>query len=186
MATDRKFKAVFLTAAALFLSAAGWCESASLYPKYSGKADVKVFIGELKDNTGKNEADLAALKTALESAFTERKSIRFRLVPSKAEADIEVRAAVTEFYFTEQDPVDMIAGIGMAAMDAVKQEHYARIQADVSVLDAKNDRALWKSSLKATMTGMFSAAEARKDIGARLARVFMRDAFSKKRSDPHA
>lgn len=160
-----------------------FASSETLYETFKSKKEVAVFIGDLTDATKAHEVNLADLKTKLESEFTNRKSIHFKVVSSKSEADIVVEGAVKDFFWAPTDPVDMIMGVGMVAMDAVNQEPYARIEADLKITD-KNDQVLWadkKVTATLTQAGM-THEKSTTMINDRLATVLVKRAFGKKKS----
>ena len=155
----------------------------NLYPLFSHKSLVKICVSPLSDETGKEKkADPADLKKKLEEALAARKSIRFQVVPKKEEAEIVVMARITEMVWMEKDPVDMFMGIGSAVMDAVIQEHYARMEALFTVQDAKTNQVLWEEKLKATVTHpTMSKAESVPMVDEDMVKVFLRECFGKRR-----
>lgn len=176
---------VIISIAAFCVSSAlAWAGTAdSLYEKYSRAAEVKVFIAQPREVAVSGKIDTAALKKALEKALSERKSIHFKVVESAAEATLTIEADLQGYYFSEQDPVDMLVGVGMAAMDAAKQDHFVRVEADFRVLDAKGGQVLWKDRLIASITDeKMSEDEAKLMILDRAAEVFVRSAFGKKKN----
>ena len=167
----------------VFSSAICLASQETLYEIFKSKKQVSVFIGDLTDSTKAHEVNVADLKTKLESEFTNRKSIHFKVVTSKQEADIVVEGAVKDFFWAPTDPVDMIMGVGMVAMDAINQEPYARMEADLKIVDNK-DQLLWADNkIIATLTkeGM-TREKSVTMINERLAAVLVRRAFGKKKS----
>ncbi len=160
-----------------------WAETHSLYEKYSRASEVKIFIGQPKEVAISGKIDTTALKKALEKALSERKSIHFKIVESATEAVISIEVDLQGYYFSEHDPVDMLIGVGMAAMDAAKQDHFVRLEADCRVLDAKGGQVLWKDRLTASITDeKMTEDEAKLMILDRTADVFIRSAFGKKKN----
>ncbi len=156
-------------------------EPGALYRQYEGKT-VKVRIADVKDSTAGHEVDPSVVKSALESALKNRKSIHFQIVDGTAPADLVITADLQEFYWTDHDPVDMLGGAAMAAMDAAVVEDYARIQADLSVSDAKKDTVLWKDRVIATVTKKpMSKTESIPVVAEDLAKVFVKECFARKR-----
>ncbi len=166
--------------ACVSLSWAGTADS--LYEKYSRAAEVKVFVVQPKEVAISGKIDTAVLKKALEKALSERKSIHFEITQNAAEAALSIEADLQGYYFSEHDPVDMLVGVGMAAMDAAKQDHFVRLEADYRVLDAKGGQVLWKDRLIASITDeKMTEDEAKVMILDRAADVFVRSAFGKKK-----
>ncbi len=178
-----KSKIVFL-GAFLFLfqfSQADALES-SLFSRFSGKT-VKVFVAEVKDATAEHDMDLAQVKSRIEAGLKDRKSIRFQIVPSAEEADLVMETNIVTFNWSDHDPIDMLVGVGGTAMDAAVVEDYAAVQADVTVLDAKSKRALWRKRMFATITKKpMSKAESVPLVTDNFVKAFIKDCFSKRRN----
>ncbi len=178
-----RFKTAALLAAAVFFVFTGQSFAADgLYSQFSRKGTVKVFVQDPSDVSAVKKVDLPALKKLIEEALVARKSIQFEVVPAREAAEVAVETEIAEYFWTDHDPVDMIMGAGGAAYDAVTVEHYARIQANMTVKDAKTGRALWKDKVMATVTdAKMPEAEGPKLAGQKLAQDFVADAFGKKK-----
>ncbi|MCK4852159.1 MAG: hypothetical protein KAS86_03505 [Candidatus Omnitrophica bacterium] len=156
-------------------------EYANLYERFSKKEVVKIHVSDVTDSTGGlNMGDLEALRGMLENALVTRMTINFEPVPDMEEADIAVSCDITEFLWTEDDPIDMITGIGPILMDAMIRENYTRLQAVFTVTDPGRGRTLWRKKLKATITDKkIPESESVSMAEERLVKVFMRECFSK-------
>ncbi len=153
----------------------------SLYELFEGK-ETRVFVEEIRDATGERKIDRDHLRSSLEKALGERKSILFEPVRDPASADILIEAEVTEYLWAEKDPVDMIMGVGVTLYDAVSEEHYCRMQATFTVKDAKTRELLWQDQLRATLTSRdLTEAGSVTAINEDMAKVFIKEAFAKKR-----
>ncbi len=151
----------------------------NLYDKLSHQASVKARVALFEDATADKKTDAGDLKSNIEKALSERKSIKFEIVNDNAAADITIEGKITELVWSDQDPVDMIAGLGAVAMDAAMVEHYCSLTADVSVTDSKTGHALWKDTVRATVTTNDMTKE---NFGSFIykdfAKVFIKEAFS--------
>ena len=172
------FSSMSLLCAASLLAA----EAGNLYPLFHDKT-VRVYVAEVKDTTPEHETDPKILKTKIEEALKRRKSIRFEVTQDPSAAEIAVETEVYEFMWTDHDPVDMLMGAAATAYDIATVEDYARLQADMSVRDAKTKKELWKERVMATIT---KKEMPRKDstplVAEELAKVFIKDCFSKRRT----
>ena len=177
-----QLKTLSLLLFSIFLASALFAaEATSLYDDWSRKGQVKIHVSEFRPLEGK-KADAAGLKTELEKALANRKSIRFAIVPNQADADLVVAGEILDFYWTDHDPVDMLMGGGSAAYDASTIENYARMDASLAVSD-KNGRKLWEDKLGATITSKtLTEAESPAKINEDMAKVFVSAAFGKKRT----
>ena len=178
----KNFKTAVLLAGLLFLANTGFCQSESLYPLFSKKPSVRVAVALPTDVSEQKSVNAGDVKKELESALAARKSIRFQTLPDPEGADLTIDAQITEYYWTDHDPVDMLMGVGATAMDAARAENYARLQAVFTVRDAKTKKTLWNDKLMATMTGGDLTKEnGPAMIAKEMAQVFIRNCFGKKR-----
>ncbi|MBI4432322.1 MAG: hypothetical protein HY592_02425 [Candidatus Omnitrophica bacterium] len=128
------------------------------------------------------KADALGLKKSLEEALAARKSIMFEIVNSREQAELFIESRIKGFLYQDNDPIDMIGGLGMAAMDAARNQHYVRLEADIIVTDLKSGQPLWEDSLAATLTADDITPEnSPAKINDRLAKLFIRQAFGKSR-----
>lgn len=152
----------------------------NLYKTFSKKDQVKVFIHDAKDASHAQKVDLRELKQEIEDALTSRKSINFKVVPNKEDADILIDCDVKEFVWMKEDPMDGVHGIDAIVLDAVMTHNYARLQAIFTVKDAPSGKVLWIRTIKATLTEKDMDEE--KSIpmaNERAIKVFMRKCFAK-------
>lgn len=153
-------------------------EKNPLYEKLSRGKEVKIHVAVPTDS-GASKLDPEAFRKAVEDALRNRKSIRFAPVASEAEAQYVVETDIKGFTYSETDPVDMLAGVGMAAMDAAKQDKFAAVDALMTVRQVSG-AVEWKDTVHASLTQeTMSEPEARERIPARAAEVFVRGAFGK-------
>ena len=161
-------------------SSQAFAETNPLYEELSRAKEVKVFVKAPTDS-GASNLDAEGFKTAAETALKERKSIHFASAASEAEAKIIVESDIKGFMFSLTDPVDMLAGVGMAAMDAAKVDHFASVDVHYTVRDASG-KTRFDDVVHASITDeKFTEAEARAQILARVSEVFVRTAFGKKK-----
>jgi len=163
-----------------FSSVAVSAEPNPLYEELSRAKEVKVFV-KVPTDSGASKLDAERFKGAAETALKERKSVRFALAASEAEAKIVVESDIKGFMFSLTDPVDMLAGVGMAAMDAANIAHFASIDVHFIVRDATG-KTRYDDVIHASITDeKFTEIEAREQILARVSEVFVRTAFGKKK-----
>ena len=152
---------------------------------------IKTYVADIKNSSGNNKIDLKDLKDALENVLASRPPrkfefsgkgdrTKFKIVENPSEADIAVNTLITEYLWTEDDPVDMIVGVPSIAYDALTKENYARMQVVMTVNDTKSGMLLWEDSLKATITDKTMAEKESYDrINERIAKVFIRELFKR-------
>ncbi len=176
------FKTAIALTAILFLTHTGFCQSESLYPLFNKKSLVRVVVALPTDVSEQKAVSGVEFKKELENALAARKSIRFQAVQAPDEADLTIDSKITEYYWTDHDPVDMLMGVGATAMDAARVENYARLQAIFVVTDVRTQRVIWTDKLMATMTGSgLTKEDGPVRISQEMAQVFIRTCFGKKR-----
>lgn len=154
----------------------------SLYDKYNGKA-VKVFVAIPVNQSSETALDMARLKSVIEEALRNRKSIKFEIVEEESAADLKVDINVTGFLWTDHDPIDMIVGIGGTAMDAAVIEDYVNLETVVSVTDMHSSEMVVSEKMTSSVT---KKAMPRKDscilVEKDFAENFVQTIFGKKRA----
>ena len=167
---------------ALFIYSSAHAEAESLYFKFKDYSVVSACVLDPKDQSHSEKVKTSGLKQAIEKALLDRKSIRFQIASTPKNADILIETTVTEYYWTDHDPVDMLMGVGATAMDAAIVENYVRLQADIIVKDAKKNTVLWRERVMATITGgKLTEENAPHLINERMAKVFIKACFAKTR-----
>jgi hypothetical protein len=175
-------KQALLLSAFLALSASfAAAEPNPLYEELSRAKEVKVAV-KLPTDSGATNLNFESFKKAVETALQERKSIHFTTVMSEAEAKLVVETDMKGFTFSLTDPLDMLAGAAMAAMDAAKVEHFA--SAEVRFIVREGEKVRYDQILRASITDpAFTEEEARERILERAAEQFVQKAFGKKKND---
>lgn len=154
-----------------------------IYYELSDMPRVRTYIEDVNNTSDNDKVDLTGLKKTLENALAARMTINFAIVSNKKDADVIINFDVVEFLWTDKDPIDSITGIGAIAMDAAIQENYGRIQAEVSVIKAKDQKVMWKRKIKATITDKnMSEGESVDLLNKRLVKMFMKECLSKRAS----
>ena len=155
-------------------------ESNPLYEQLSRAKEVKVYVAVPTDPSG-TKLDTEAFRKAIEQALRDRKSIHFAPVASESEAILVVDSELKGFGFSLTDPVDMLAGVGMAAMDAAKVEHFASVDAKMTVREPSG-AVKWTDTIHASITDpAITETESREKILPRAAEYFVRTAFGKRK-----
>ncbi|MFH1996571.1 MAG: hypothetical protein ABIJ27_06185 [Candidatus Omnitrophota bacterium] len=139
-------------AAAVLIPGGAYAGRENIVDYLDKKGAIKVYVKDLVNASDSNEINTAALKRSFEEALAARKSHTFTIVQSRKDADIMIDVEVTEYVWTKDDPVDMVAGITTAAYDVLTKENYARIQVIAKVLNAVSGERIWRDKIKATVT----------------------------------
>lgn len=169
--------------AALVFADTVFCMKEGLYNIFCSKPSVNVYVSDITDSTKENKVDVVGLKKELEDALSARKSISFKVVKDKKDADIIVDCNVTRYYWSASDPVDMLLGTGAIIYDTVTVENYAYMEAVFTVTDAKKNKTLWQEKLKIDLTKKkMTQQESVPLINKKVAKIFLRDCFGKKAS----
>ncbi|MBN1872328.1 MAG: hypothetical protein JW800_07125 [Candidatus Omnitrophica bacterium] len=172
-----------MISAAFLMSVAYAGQDVNILEYFDEKQVTNIYINDIINSTGNENIDLAAFKMNIEDAFLERVNQQFEIAQSPEEADVVMDIEITEYLFTEEDPVDNLIGIGGVAMDAAKQENYARMIAVFKLTDTKTSDVLWQDTLKATITDDEMVEPDSYDlINDRIVKVLMRNLFSRQKN----
>ena len=136
----------------LFHSGDAHAVGRSILDFFEKKGITKAYISNVKNSSGDSNVNIEEIKKNIEKALTGRRSHAFEIVTSQASADIIVEVDVVEYYWTEKDPVEAIFPPAAAAIDAAKEENYARLAANIIVNNAKNGKKLWKDKIRSAIT----------------------------------
>ncbi len=147
---------------------------------FDDKGTIKTYISDIKNSSGDNNVDTRALQSAIETALEGRRSHNIDIVSSESDADMVIDIEITEYFFTEEDPIDMVFSPVAAAVDAAKAENYVRMQIDAVATDAKSGRELWDDHVQSTITDDTMSEEASHGMAyERIAKNFIKELFRK-------
>lgn len=179
----------------VFLPQEGVCrEQVNLFGILKDAKEVNVYVAPVTDSSGEASTMTANIKKHLEDALATRMSINFNVVKDEKDADIVISCDITERIWLENDPVDMVHGVGALAYDLVRNQNYARMKAIFEVkkgpekiLLFKNRGGifrrrdfLYKEELQATITrSNMPEAASEPLLEERIIEVFMRRCFSR-------
>jgi hypothetical protein len=163
------------------LSTHGFCrDKPNLYNLFRKKAETRVYIPPIENLSGGNKADAAGLARELKDALRKRKSIRFDIVEREEDSDIIIDCRLLSFYWTEDDPIDLIMGTYAIAYDLITTENYAFQEVKFAVIHTKKNKVLWKERLKIDLTRKDMTEEQSIPlINKKTVKTFIRDCFSK-------
>jgi len=169
----------------LAIADVGFCrDKGNLYNIFCKKAVVKVFMPAITNSTGENKIDTTDLKEQLKDALDNRKSINFEVVSIKENAEITIECDISKFYWSEDDPVDMIFGAGPLAYDLLTTQNYAYLEATFTVTDIKKNEGLWGEKLRVDLTQEnMNEQESIPLINKKTVKAFIKRCFSKKYSN---
>ena len=140
---------IFLLVLAMCLPA--YAAEDTLYDDFRKYDSVKVYIGEVIDSTGE-PIDLKQFRAALKQALLDRKSIKFKIVDKKKEADLIIDAEITRYDYRETDPIDMIMGSAGVVLDLAKEDNYVATDVYFTVKDAGSGKVRWSKKVTSTIT----------------------------------
>ncbi len=117
--------------------------------KINDKIAVKVYIKEVINQSGQNQIMPEIFKKELEASLHQRRSIKFEVVNSPAESDIEMSALIKSYQYLEKGPLKPSMGIETTLLDAAATmtENYVEMAVEYTVVDTKSNKALWKNTI---------------------------------------
>lgn len=160
----------------------GECARKTLYEWLESKSQpVKAYVADVTDSSGQGAECIPVLKKDMEEMLASRKKVTFTIVQDKKDADMILACDVVECFWTDSDPVDEISGLGPVLMDAAMKENYSRLTAVFTISDGREGAEIWKSKLKATLTGKDVTKENYvQEICARMMKVLTKGSMTKR------
>lgn len=142
---------------------------------------LNTYVADPVDSTGNAAGSLKTLKDVLEDTLRGRMNINFVIASSPEGADIAIECDIKEFFWAGGDgPAS--SGIGSQLLGAFSGRDQGRIQAVFTVTDLQKKKVMWQERLKADVSAKGVAEEEGIEmLNERLAQVFMRKCFGKKR-----
>jgi hypothetical protein len=164
----------------LFAHSTAHAESGTLWKLADRTGVIKVFVYQPINESGQGFiAD--SLKKAIESALRNRKSVKFQVVETPAESDVEVEILIKKFMYMERGPLKPTPSIGTTLLDAAATvtENYAEVTADFIVKEAKTGTILWKDILNPYLKRKMQPMESIPLISDKVASHFVWKCFGK-------
>lgn len=152
----------------------------NLYDFALSAKTVNVHIGEFASSDETKKIKTEDLKKAIRQRLIDRKTTDFNIVNKGREADLSIIGKITKFDYRDNDPVDIyFPPIGLV-MDLATQKNYVRLEYEITVLDNKKNKVVWKKQLKATVTEFEMGKEKSVPlIIDRAAYVFIKECFGR-------
>ena len=167
-------------ASLLFSQLTAIAEEGDLHRLADNKGYIKVFVDNPVNRSGQGFI-AESLKKALESAFANRRSVKFELVKTPGESDVQITAVIKKFMYMEKGPLKPTPGIGTTLLDAAATmtENYAEILVDVAVIQFGTGEILWKDTLNPYLKQKMEPEESIPLISDRVATNFVAKCFGK-------
>ncbi|MFA5144265.1 MAG: hypothetical protein WC522_08925 [Candidatus Omnitrophota bacterium] len=110
---------------------------------------VKVYIKEIQNQSGQNTVTPEILRKALEQSLNQRRAIKFQVVKTPAESDVQIAAVITKYQYLERGPFKPNPGIGTMLLEAAAtaSHNYVELAVDYTVTDARGEKQLWQKTI---------------------------------------
>ena len=134
----------------LFLSQSiAMADGGNLWRLAGQKGSIKIFIHEPDNESGQSRVIRDVFKKALESALVNRKSVKFEIVKTPEESDVQIFSLIKSFQYMEKGPLKPTPGIGTTLLDAAATmtENYVEMAAEFVVKQTATGVILWKDVL---------------------------------------
>ena len=142
---------------------------------------LSTYVTDPVDSTGKAAASLKTLKTVIEDTLRSRMNINFVIVNGPEGADIEIGCDIKEFVWSGGGS-DKAEGLGSSLLNAFSGRDSGRIEAVLTVRDLAKKKVMWEDRLRADVNAKgVPEEEGIEMLNERLAQIFMRECFGKKR-----
>jgi len=144
---------------------------------------VKVYIKSVVNESGKDQITAEAYKKVLETVFLNRKAMKFVIVNTPAESDIQVSVAIKKYQYLKRGPFKPSPGIDTMLLDAAASatENYVEMTAEYTVVDTRDGKTLWKSDVYEYVKRIMTPEKSIPIIYDKISRTFMWKCFGKAR-----
>ena len=142
---------------------------------------IKIFIRKPDNESGQSKVVRDGFKKALESAFVNRKSVKFEIVKTPEESDVQIFSLIKKFQYMEKGPLKPTPGIGTTLLDAAATatENYVEIAAEFVVKQTTTGVILWKDVLTPYIKRKMEPEESIPIISDKVSRDFVWKCFGK-------
>jgi hypothetical protein len=142
---------------------------------------VKVYIKDVVNQSGQAQITPESFKKALEQSFHKRRAIKFEIVNTPAESDIQVTTVIDKYQYLVKGPFKPSPGVDTMLLDAAATmtENYVEMTVDYSVTDTKSGKELWKSAISEYIKKKMTPEESVPLIYDTVTRTFIWKCFGK-------
>ncbi len=123
--------AVFLMV--MFFAGSGWALDKNLYDMFKDAHVIKVYLEDVKNESGSDEVKVDVFKKLLKEAFLERKKTTFDVVDTKSDADVIIVSKIRKFAFIKK-AMPLMIGATSAIADTVEPKSSATLVVDYEVI----------------------------------------------------
>lgn len=156
-------------------------EGGDLWRLAEKKGSIKVYVGEPNNESGQGKIVRTDFKKAIESAFLNRKSVKFELAKTKEESDVQVYSIIKKFMYMERGPMKFSPGIETMLLDAAATAtmNYVEMAVEFAVISTNTGELLWKDTLNPYIKEKMTPEGSVSLISSRIASNFLWKCFGK-------
>ena len=146
---------------------------------------VKVFIKDVINQSGQSQVEPEAFKKVFEQSLLKRKSIKFQVVNSAAESDVQVSAAIKTYRYMDRGPLKLSPSLSTIALDAIASatENYVDMGVEYTVIDTVTGKLLWHDIVSNYIKKKMTPEESRPLIYDAVTREFIWKCFGRARPE---
>lgn len=174
-------KGILALSVVLLAAQVSFAAEADLHNMGREKSVIKVFVGDISNESGQAAVSVQDFKKSLEDTLANRKSVSFELVKTPEESDIKISAIIKKFQYLKNDPVTTYGTSWGLLLDAATTENYAELIVNFAVMDSKSGNTLWKQDVMSFTKKMMSQEESIPLIYEKETRTFVSKCFGKGR-----
>ena len=143
---------------------------------------LSTYVADPVDSSGNSGASMQTLRSVLEDTLRSRLNISFVIVRGPEGADIEINCDIKEFVWSGGGESEDKGGAGFSLLNAFSGRDTGRIEAVLTVKDLAKKKVMWEDRLRADVNAKgVPEEEGIEMLNERLAQIFMRECFGKKR-----
>ena len=145
----------------------------------AAKIPVKVFLKDFSNESGQSQVAEIDLKEAVAAALENRRSVRFEVVKSPQESDVEISGVIKEYKYMERGPLKPKSALPLTAIDAVATatHNYVEMQVEFVIVDSKTRLEVWRDRVNDFIKRVMTPAESIPLIHEKISRTFLGKSF---------
>lgn len=149
--------------------------------KIKDRIPVKVYIKDVVNQSGQGQLAPETFRNILGQSLLKRRSIKFDVVNSPAESDIQVSAIIKSYKYMERGPLKPSLSIGVMFADAAAtaSQNYVEMETEYSVIDTKSGKMLWDNTISEYLKKKMTPEESIPMICDAVTRAFVWKCFGK-------
>ena len=123
------------------------------------KEPIRVFVGDFVNKSGLQQISAEDFVKSLKENLVTRRAVKFEVVGSLDESDIEISGEILKYHFLKEDPLAKVDKSGARTLDSSTTANYVDMEGDFLVVETRTGKVLWKSAVSTFLKKDVTAEE---------------------------